>query len=139
MRETMLQHFQSFSFENKLFQSLKHELRQEARHAGEVVDDLGDRETDKTVWLWLQRVARMGKHNVIHKTKTWFAPFTAMKDGIDQHYAYLYIFCIVSESQGHLKRDEFPVNEKLPASLVEVMPNPIETRKKDREKTRRSD
>ena len=89
MRETMLQHFQTFSFDNKLFQSLKHELRQEARHAGEVVDDLGDRETDKTVWLWLQRVSRMDKHNVICTTKTWFAPFTAMKEGVEQHYAYL--------------------------------------------------
>ena len=124
MQQTMQQHFEIAGKENPLFRLLGPKLEQEARNAGRIVGEPGSVEAEEAAYKWVKKVAELKRHNRLYKTKTWFKPLEAMAKGRKKHYAYLYILCILCQSQGHMKKlADMPVHgDGLPNALVRVLP-----------------
>ncbi len=55
-------------------------------------------------WAYLQSVSILTRKGFRVKTKTWFEVVKRLDQHRKEHYAVLYVLCVLCHSQGHFKR-----------------------------------
>ena len=133
MRDVMADHFANNDRFNALFQTLYVHLQREAVRNGRVDAPLDTDEAAGQVWSYLRSVTILKRKGFRVKTKTWFELVKRLDKFRLEHFAVLYVLCVLCHSQGHFSTtQDMPIfGCALPPAVVSVLPGDAEHSRKD--------